>query len=37
MHKQMQSLSEYTMLYAPNDMIRSFDLESESNDENIEK
>jgi hypothetical protein len=31
----MQSLSEYTKLYAVNDMLRSFDLES--NHENLEQ
>jgi hypothetical protein len=32
----MQSLSEYTKLHTVNDMLRSFDLESEDNHENLE-
>jgi hypothetical protein len=35
-HKQMQSLSEYTKLAIVNDMLRSCDLENENNHENIE-
>jgi hypothetical protein len=34
-HKQMQSLSEYTKLWSVNDMLRSFDLEN--NHENLEE
>jgi hypothetical protein len=33
----MQSLSEYTKLWAVNDMLRSFDLENEQNHENLEE
>jgi hypothetical protein len=36
-HKQMQSLSEYTKLQAFNDMLRSFDLKNENNNENLEE
>jgi hypothetical protein len=32
----MQSLSEYTKLVTVNDMLRSFDLENEINNENLE-
>jgi hypothetical protein len=34
-HKQMQSLSEYTMLWFVNDLLRSFDLENHH--ENLEE
>jgi hypothetical protein len=37
LHKQMQSLSEYTMLTVVNDMLRSFDLENENNHENLQE
>jgi hypothetical protein len=37
MHKQMQSLSEYTKLSVVNDMLISFDLGSENNHENLEE
>jgi hypothetical protein len=33
----MQSLSEYTKLQAFNDLLRSFDLENENNNENLEE
>jgi hypothetical protein len=36
-HKQMQSLSEYTKLLIVNDVLRSFDLEKENNHENLEE
>jgi hypothetical protein len=35
MHKKMQSVKEYTILYAVNDIPRSFDLEN--NHENLEE
>jgi hypothetical protein len=35
MNKQMQSLSEYTKLYAADDVLRSFDLKN--NHENLEE
>jgi hypothetical protein len=34
-HKQMQSLSKYTKFWSMNDILRSFDLES--NHENLEE
>jgi hypothetical protein len=37
MHKQMQSLSDYTKLWVAMDMLRSFDLENENNHENLEE
>jgi hypothetical protein len=33
----MQSLSEYTKFHTANGMLRSFDLENENNDENLEQ
>jgi hypothetical protein len=36
-HKQMQSLREYTKLVIVNDMLRSFDLENENNHQNLEE
>jgi hypothetical protein len=33
----MQSLSDYTKLTVVNDMLRSFDLENENNNENLEE
>jgi hypothetical protein len=36
-HKQMQSLSEYKKLCIVNEMLRSFELENETNHENLKE